>query len=1094
MKLKTFLFFLSIVLTNIISADNKDFDNPIHFPYQDSTKANNYKSQTLIINDELWIIFVKPSNYEDSLFYSRTTDNGLTWQNPEFIVKVDKPLQETISFSIIKTTLNRIILVYMVDELTGYAAKYLYSDNYAITWSLPQNVLSSASIPNPKIVETSDNKLWILGRNTHLFFSNDNGLSWSPKPLGFSIQIGSRLDMISIIDSTYLLFYPHYDEPINTTNIYSRKTTNAGTTWLEPILVSAENVSNQSVNVFRDADGYLTLIYKIKGETGFPNIFQDDIGKMKSTDNGITWGTPTNFTNYLGFDGDPSIYSDNEKSFISFLSDRWYGRNQIWLGEIGVTQDNDTPPVLFRYENSGLNVNQPISIRAYTGSPEGILNVELFYRGDSLVGPINMFDDGLHNDDLPGDNIWGISIGPFDYFDKIYYDIKITDSNNVNVFFEAGIMIFSPLPVENKWLSVGSLHNWFSSMGSEVEHGFQPNQQFGLRWPAIYDLQDNQCSRAIWIGTKNFTDENQRFFTKKVVHVGPRITGEYVFYPKEFKLIGKFDNPSVIVNGIENNIHSDLDTIDPFIPSDRMIKNILNTQIGITVERNIYQFGQEFHNNYIISEYTFTNTGNTDYDNNIELPGNVLTDIYFYYLYRWAITSNTRYAIGNATGWGINTMLDTRGDGVMVDPPEENFRAQYAWHGRFPQFTQYDNIGAPLWNAAINIAPGDTIGRLGAPHFVGIVTLHADKTATDKSDDLNQPATTSWEGSDEPEALLNDPFNDQKMAAEYVWLSRGHKSPRHAYAVEPSGNFTNPTGDPSLGNPGGFSATSGYGPYTLESGENIKIIWAEAVDGIDRETAIEVGRQFKSGQITSEQKNEIVLAEKDSLFKTFRKIIENYNNGTGYIIPQSPYPPERFEVNSGEDKIYLNWRHSGQGPTIKGFEIYRASGGYDSVHTLIHSAVSSDSSFVDSTILRGRNYYYYIQTIGDSLENNGEGLTPLGALKSSRYFTQTYESVSSTLTGIVAINYPVNEFKLFQNYPNPFNPVTTIEYHIKEQGLVSLKIYNLLGEEVAELVNEVKNSGSYKINFNATGLSSGIYFYKLWINNFIETKKLLLLK
>jgi hypothetical protein len=88
----------------------------------------------------------------------------------------------------------------------------------------------------------------------------------------------------------------------------------------------------------------------------------------------------------------------------------------------------------------------------------------------------------------------------------------------------------------------------------------------------------------------------------------------------------------------------------------------------------------------------------------------------------------------------------------------------------------------------------------------------------------------------------------------------------------------------------------------------------------------------------------------------------------------------------------------------------------------------------------------------------------------------------------------VNDFVLYQNYPNPFNPVTTIKYHIPETGLVSLKVYNILGEEVTTLVNEIKRPGSYTIDFNAGKLASGVYFYELSVNHFRTTKKFLLMK
>ena len=87
-----------------------------------------------------------------------------------------------------------------------------------------------------------------------------------------------------------------------------------------------------------------------------------------------------------------------------------------------------------------------------------------------------------------------------------------------------------------------------------------------------------------------------------------------------------------------------------------------------------------------------------------------------------------------------------------------------------------------------------------------------------------------------------------------------------------------------------------------------------------------------------------------------------------------------------------------------------------------------------------------------------------------------------------------NEFALKQNFPNPFNPNTVIRYDIKENELVQLKVYNILGNEIASLVNEVKPAGRYNVEFIANGLTSGIYFYKLQAGSFSETKKMLLLK
>jgi len=111
---------------------------------------------------------------------------------------------------------------------------------------------------------------------------------------------------------------------------------------------------------------------------------------------------------------------------------------------------------------------------------------------------------------------------------------------------------------------------------------------------------------------------------------------------------------------------------------------------------------------------------------------------------------------------------------------------------------------------------------------------------------------------------------------------------------------------------------------------------------------------------------------------------------------------------------------------------------------------------------------------------------------SNRYvlnFTATTDPAVS-----VNENNLLNTYYLFQNYPNPFNPSTRINYNVGEPGLVQLKVYNVLGVEVASLVNEFKNSGNHSVDFRAETFSSGVYFYSLSVNNFTQTRKMILEK
>ena len=104
--------------------------------------------------------------------------------------------------------------------------------------------------------------------------------------------------------------------------------------------------------------------------------------------------------------------------------------------------------------------------------------------------------------------------------------------------------------------------------------------------------------------------------------------------------------------------------------------------------------------------------------------------------------------------------------------------------------------------------------------------------------------------------------------------------------------------------------------------------------------------------------------------------------------------------------------------------------------------------------------------------------------------------ILKTLLGVTEVedfNLPVT-FSLKQNYPNPFNPTTTIEYSIPQNSFVTLKVFNVLGKEVATLVNGQNDAGKNKVDFDATGLNSGVYFYKIEAGSFSETKKMVLLK
>ena len=155
------------------------------------------------------------------------------------------------------------------------------------------------------------------------------------------------------------------------------------------------------------------------------------------------------------------------------------------------------------------------------------------------------------------------------------------------------------------------------------------------------------------------------------------------------------------------------------------------------------------------------------------------------------------------------------------------------------------------------------------------------------------------------------------------------------------------------------------------------------------------------------------------------------------------------------------------------------------------------------------------QTISNDITGNNETWSQFGldlsnyadsTIRLGFYFTSNgggnYEGwyiddirIDGIVTGIGNIQNEIpNNFNLFQNYPNPFNPTTKINYEIPKRSFVTLKVYDVLGKEVATLVNQDMSAGSYEINFDASELTSGIYFYRISAGSFTETKKMILLR
>jgi hypothetical protein len=166
-------------------------------------------------------------------------------------------------------------------------------------------------------------------------------------------------------------------------------------------------------------------------------------------------------------------------------------------------------------------------------------------------------------------------------------------------------------------------------------------------------------------------------------------------------------------------------------------------------------------------------------------------------------------------------------------------------------------------------------------------------------------------------------------------------------------------------------------------------------------------------------------------------------------------------------------------------------------------------TFDDSKILAGTDGdgIFLSTDNGTSWTPVNESLTKLSVLSLGIVGTELFAGTSGgssngvwrrpfseIITDVETITELPKQFALYQNFPNPFNPSTTINFIIPKSSFVNLKVYSMLGKEIARLVNEEKPAGTYEVDFNGSNLPSGVYFYRLQAGSFVEAKKMILLK
>jgi hypothetical protein len=202
----------------------------------------------------------------------------------------------------------------------------------------------------------------------------------------------------------------------------------------------------------------------------------------------------------------------------------------------------------------------------------------------------------------------------------------------------------------------------------------------------------------------------------------------------------------------------------------------------------------------------------------------------------------------------------------------------------------------------------------------------------------------------------------------------------------------------------------------------------------------------------------------NGVFDTSKSVSSSVSNSVGVLY--LAHNPDRFDVISPFKGV------------IDEFRIWNAARTESDIQSTMNQTLNGNE-----TGLIG--YWKFDEGQGDTTADatsNGNNGTISGAV--------WIPGVSSAENN----NGASTSFRILQNYPNPFNPSTTITYFIPQRSNVELKVFDVLGNQVTILINEAKERGVYSVSFDASGLASGIYFYRLQADSFIETKKMILIK
>ncbi len=664
----------------------------------------------------------------------------------------------------------------------------------------------------------------------------------------------------------------------------------------------------------------------------------------------------------------------------------------------------------------------------------------------------------------------------------------------------------------------------------------------GLSWPRDRPVSGARRAmldvNAVIIGVeRTWTDASNVTRDIQVAQIGRRKFSDIELVtpavPDAFRRTFRTPYPAKILDGNEwtPQLAKD-DPVDSNLPSDIVIYSHLNTWTGIDIERRIYGFTNDDHDDYIILEYRFTN-----------VSGEVRNNVYFGL--QAQTHANTYYP---ADIWG-NYYGATYAKYAAGDPSADSLRLWYSWDADQTSNTSVDT----------RAKPGGLWGQLQEPQFFGHVVLHADTSPSDETDDPSQPRKAGWSqrelapdlnvaGHEDIYAYLKDGWDSANPGAYGVTVDEtGTVIPQGPYRIlDPN---LGPSGDPSvdINNTTQFdplteqekTALFSFGPYTLNPGEDIRIVTAYVGGSIPYRWAIDAGaaylngnpqqlplvplpydipnydgrylnplnpdelnaiRTYVNGQVVAPQgstldkatKNAVIDLSRPLMFLNASKAVRTWKSGNvkygqgSFNVPFAPASPSITGFSEG-DQVRLNWGNEAnedmRSSPVASYRIYREAtrpaalaSPTDTTFLLHEELPAGTREYVDTRVTRGEDYYYYIVAV------NSDGI------EGSRFLNRTGVTSDKFLEALTPTRTPDDNWQ--ENVvvvPNPYHSRGAFNYEearrltfLNLPAYANIHIYTVTGDRV-QTIEHRSGTGDAdwerQQTFSTTQIVSGIYIY-----------------